>query len=786
MNISLKDFYQEYLIHCLNKQCKKTKLHIDKYKQFFANNRHSAGFSESLKEATFAMAIHKAVDARVFDLDGNAYLDLTMGFGVHFFGHSPLFIKDAILQQLNESAALGPLYINAAETAELICTMTKNDRCAFFNSGTEAVMVALRLARAATGKYKIVIFEGCYHGTHDSLLAMKQHPVTQEAVTSVPGISQSLVQDTILLKFGEKASLDFIEQHGSQIAAVLTEPVRSRHPEEINPLFLHQLQNTCSQNNIAFILDEVITGFRLANGGAKEYFSLDADIVTYGKIAGGGMPVGIVAGKKKYLDFIDGGEWHFQDDSKPYSQTTFVAGTFCHHPLSMAAAKATLLFLKKNNNTLQTELNNSTTDFCNSINTFCEENDIPVRLANFGSMFRFFLKGKSRLIYYALLKEKIYIWEGRTCFLSIAHQHKEMEQIEASVKKCLVEMKAAEYFPSLLVQTERKLGDWSLESTIEIEGTVDKTMLRFSFNYVCENIRMTTLQSLSSAIHFAEDSDNDKEFAADTHTSLYLHVHYSAGNTILHLKAARSMIDGWSMILILRHIGKCIQCIENAQALLFPLFAEAKKMQQWLVNNLDIDKFPLHTSYETHTLEKCISFSDINKSSAHTLFEVLLAKFALAFDEKNVKIGVPVSGQLTARILNAIGNYSCIIPVALMIDDYVTENELAAMAGKQLNEGRKNFRYWYAQRGPDFFTAVFNFDNLLHDFKFGDKKIISVRAKDEVGTHPLVCNVIAEENGLHISIKFTDKIPAYKAQELLDRFCLTIIGVRANEYAVSR
>jgi len=272
MNTSLKDFYQEYLIACVSKQCRQTKLHIDKYRQFFANNRHSAGFSENIKEATFAMTIKKAEGCRVYDLDDNEYLDITMGFGVHLFGHSPSFIKEAILQQLDNSSALGPIYTNAAETAELICTITKNDRCAFFNSGTEAVMVALRLARAVTGKNKIVIFEGCYHGTLDPLLAMKQHPATQEAITSVPGISQSLVQDTILLKFGDEASIQFIKEHSVQIAAVLTEPVRSRHPEEIDPSFLYLLQATCAENNIAFILDEIITGFRIANGGKKSIF----------------------------------------------------------------------------------------------------------------------------------------------------------------------------------------------------------------------------------------------------------------------------------------------------------------------------------------------------------------------------------------------------------------------------------------------------------------------------------------------------------------------------------
>src|SRR6185503_1802480 len=223
MNTDLRNFYEQHLGDCISQQCKSTREHIDAYRKHFANNRHSAGYSDAWKQLTFALTGNRSEEAYLFDLDGNKYIDIAMGFGVHLFGHSPAFIRDAINAQLEKGFSLGPVYSGAAETAAMICRMTRNERCAFFNSGTEAVMVALRLARAATGKSRIVVFEGAYHGTHDSLLAIKQHPVTREAIGSIPGIPGSLVQDTILLPFGKPESLNFIDKHAAGIAGVITE-----------------------------------------------------------------------------------------------------------------------------------------------------------------------------------------------------------------------------------------------------------------------------------------------------------------------------------------------------------------------------------------------------------------------------------------------------------------------------------------------------------------------------------------------------------------------------------
>ncbi len=751
--------YQKHLIQCINAQCEKTKQHVGQHKAVFANNRHSAGFTEVLKELTFALVVNKARDAYIRDLDENEYLDISMGFGVHLFGHSPGFIKAAIGEQLSSGIALGPLYEHSAEAAERICNMTGNDRCAFFNSGTEAVMVALRLARAATAKDKIVIFEGAYHGTHDSLLAMKQHPVSQEAIANVPGISPALVKDTVLLKFGTAESLQYIESHAQQIAAVLTEPVRSRHPEEVNPAYLKELGRVCREHNIAFILDEVITGFRVSNGGAKALYSLEPDMVTYGKILGGGLPIGVVAGKRKFVDFIDGGAWKYSDDSKPGS-ATFVAGTFCNHPLTMATAVATLKFLEENSG-LQKELTDMTASFCACINTFCLSERIPVSVANFGSLFRFLIKGNHRLLYPALLKEKVYIWEGRNCFLSSAHGPEELSILEHRVKKCLIEMKASGFFPESKTVSYRDPDDWYLRAAITIDDTLDTDWLMLSFNYVCEQANVNRQYPLS----YAMDSGDGPAATNNIHLS----VKEEHGQTRLHLSAIKSAVDGWSLILMLRSMGKCYEALEKGRPLPGSVFDDRDKMNNWL-GNIEV-KSSIVKASEAFTLTEFLPASSYEQAPAATLFEYLLAKFACTLGIGEHHIGVPLSGQLAARLINSFGSYSCLIPIRITSAN--TDFPLADIKC-QLKEGRKNFRHFYSLRGARRFSAVFNMDNLLHENSFAGRKARIVPLSDSHSNHPIVCNVIAEKEGLHVSLKYMTEIPEEDARNMLRTFCAEI------------
>jgi len=243
-----------------------------------------------------------------------------------------------------------------------------------------------------------------------------------------------MLNESYLLEYGSEESLEFIEKHKDEIAAILTEPVQSRNPALQPREYLHKLRKLTEENDIALIFDEVISGFRVGIGGCQEYFGVSADIVTYGKVIGGGLPIGIVAGKAKYLDATDGGYWQYGDDSAPMTKATFVAGTFCHHPLAMASALKTLEILNESGGKLLRDLNDTTASFCARLNSYFNENGYQLSVNHFASLFRFTTPGRSNLLYYQLLLNGVYIWEGRNCFLSPAHTPEILSQLEEKIK----------------------------------------------------------------------------------------------------------------------------------------------------------------------------------------------------------------------------------------------------------------------------------------------------------------------------------------------------------------
>jgi glutamate-1-semialdehyde aminotransferase/acyl-CoA synthetase (AMP-forming)/AMP-acid ligase II/3-oxoacyl-(acyl-carrier-protein) synthase/acyl carrier protein len=363
----LKERQREYLAELIDKIISKTgrsKELTQQYRPVWANNRNIAGFRPLLKEIIYQVVTQQASGAEFTDVDGNRFIDLTCGFGVYFFGHNPAFIKEAVAKQLELGVPIGPMSTDAGKVAALICQLTGSERVAFYNSGTEAVMVAIRLARTVTRRDKIVLFAGAYHGTFDGVLALPSGNGSGGSIPLAPGVTASLVQDVIVLEYGSEEALDYIREHGSELAAVLVEPVQSRRPDLQPAEFLKKLREMTANSGTALIFDEVITGFRIHPGGAQAWFDVRADIVTYGKIAGGGYPVGIVAGKSQYLDAIDGGMWQYGDDSMPEKLTTFVAGTFNQHPLAMTAGLAALTRFKEEGEDLTRQLNEKTARFC--------------------------------------------------------------------------------------------------------------------------------------------------------------------------------------------------------------------------------------------------------------------------------------------------------------------------------------------------------------------------------------------------------------------------------------
>jgi glutamate-1-semialdehyde aminotransferase len=357
-------------------------------RQFLADPYAMLGFHPLKKEIFYPIVLTRSSGSKVWDIDGNEYLDFTMAFGVSLLGHNPLFIKEALIEQLEKGLHLGQQSELAGEVAQLIAELTGKERVAFYNSGTEAVMTALRIARATTGRRKVALFSGSYHGHFDGTLV--SHRSRGEGWDAIPrdhGVAPTFVENVLVLEYGNPRSLELIDDYKNKLAAVLVEPVQSNHlalqPQE----FLGQLRELTRQSEIALIFDEMITGFRVDLKGAQGWFGVEADIATYGKIVGGGMPIGVVAGKADYLDALDGGMWQYGDDSIPRAKTTLSAGTFCKHPLAMAAARAVLKHLKSQGPQLQYNLNERAAEMVRKLNDLFRENEAPIQLAHFGSLF---------------------------------------------------------------------------------------------------------------------------------------------------------------------------------------------------------------------------------------------------------------------------------------------------------------------------------------------------------------------------------------------------------------
>jgi hypothetical protein len=198
---------------------------------------------------------------------------------------------------------------------------------------------------------------------------------------------------------------------------------------------------------IALIFDEMITGFRIHPGGAQAYFGVHADLATYGKIIGGGLPIGVIAGSAHYMNALDGGNWEYGDHSYPGADTTFFAGTFCKHPLSLASSLALLKELQKHGPVLQERLNARTTVFIKEISTFFEQEQVPMQVHHFGSLFYFAINTNMDLFFYHLVERGVYVWEGRTCFLSTAHTDEDIAFITNAIKESIKTLQKEGFLP---------------------------------------------------------------------------------------------------------------------------------------------------------------------------------------------------------------------------------------------------------------------------------------------------------------------------------------------------
>ena len=433
--------YQNYidgLRLALGKQLAESRLIRTQGAMSLADTRTIAGYDSELKEFQFPVVGSSADKAAITDVDGNTYIDLTMGFGVQLFGHRAPFIEAAIRQQLNEGLHLGPQAKKAASVATLITEVTGHERVAFCNTGTEAIMTALRLARAKTGRTLVAQFSGAYHGHFDPTLCLgdgkgASHPLS-------PGTPISFTENTLLLDYADPVrTMETLVEYKDVLAAVLVEPIQSRNPGLQPVELLQNIQDFCTKEKIVLIFDEVLTGFRVSQSGVQGILQIKPDLTCYGKIAGGGLPIGIVAGSADSMAFLDKGSWVPGLTEPDLSvDSIFFAGTFNKNPLTMAAAEAVMLHLKAHGGSIQSELNELTKRWVSRLNDEISGICAGVRIDYFSSFFRFI--GFPAVFYYALLEKGVYIWEGRTCFLSSAHTTEDLQIVRQAILEVVTDL----------------------------------------------------------------------------------------------------------------------------------------------------------------------------------------------------------------------------------------------------------------------------------------------------------------------------------------------------------
>jgi len=280
--------------------------------------------------------VESAAGARITDVDGNSYVDFCMAFGPLILGHAHPEVRAAVATALDRGWSYGAAESVSLELAELITNRVDFvDSIRFVNSGTEAVMSALRLARAATGRDKIVKFAGCYHGHTDAMLIKAGSGLAGLAVPDSAGVPQGVAADTLVAPLDDETKLtELFDHHGREIAAVIIEPVPANHgllPQRTT--FVQHVANLCRENHALLIFDEVITGFRLAFGGYAQLAGMHPDLVTWGKVIGGGFPVGAIGGRRELME-------QFAPDGPVYQ-----AGTLSANPIAMTAGLTTLQLL---------------------------------------------------------------------------------------------------------------------------------------------------------------------------------------------------------------------------------------------------------------------------------------------------------------------------------------------------------------------------------------------------------------------------------------------------------
>ena len=320
--------------------------------------------------------IQRAEGSSIYDVEGRRYIDYVCSWGPMILGHNHPVIREAVEKAVVDGLSFGAPTPREVEIAQLMVEMVPGlEMVRMVNSGTEAVMSALRLARGATGRDKLIKFEGCYHGHSDCMLVNAGSSALAGGHPSSSGVPVGAARDTLTAQFNDLSSVQaLLEANRGEVAAVIVEPVAA-NMGVVGPApgFLQGLRELCDQHGTLLIFDEVITGFRLAPGGAQEYFGVKADLVTYGKIIGGGMPVGAYGGSRALMEHV-----------APCGPV-YQAGTLSGNPVAMAAGLAQLRYLHDHPQ-VYTHINDMGASLAQDMGKLCEKSSVPVAINQVGSL----------------------------------------------------------------------------------------------------------------------------------------------------------------------------------------------------------------------------------------------------------------------------------------------------------------------------------------------------------------------------------------------------------------
>jgi amino acid adenylation domain-containing protein len=585
----------------------------EKQRGILSDARSISGFRADWKEMVYQIAAGTgSKGTRIYDVDGNEYIDLTSGFGINLFGYSPDWLVEAVQHQLDAGFELGTLSPLAMEAAELISELTGMERSTFTNTGSEAISAAIRAARTTTGKDKIAVFYNEYHGIADEVL-VNYLLVNGERKTipTSPGIPESLLQNVIVLEYDDPRCIDIIRDNADDLAAVIIEPVQNRNPAYRSDRLFAEIREVTRDNEIAMIFDEMITGFRLHPGGAQAYFNVEVDMCCYGKIVCGGLPLAVVAGRGEYLDCFDGGPWQFGDDSFPEAGVTFFGGTYTRHPLSLASSVAALRHIKSVGISAYDELNRRSRRFANELNEILVGAGYPARIENRESIFNLKVEGDNpfyRLIFWYLRHKGVLIYD-RPFFISTEHSDADFDFIKTAFSESISELQRggivpptdigggtglSRVIPFTEAQTEiwlaSLLGDDASRAYHEqviyhLNGSIDVEALRSAMQHVVarhEGLRATVASSGDGIIiapaqyipvpliDLSDEPRNSRPQALDAmiedHVNQDFDLHYGpltrlslvklADNQFVLLWAAHHIIiDGWSMGIMLKDLA---------------------------------------------------------------------------------------------------------------------------------------------------------------------------------------------------------------------------------------